>query len=546
MSRGRSLEALAGRLRRGEDGFAIVIVLLLLAITLAAGGAALAETLAARDSATRTGSSARALQAADAGIQTELYRANQLNMGSLNLTGGLNLGNVLKSLLVCPVPTIGGSGQIAGLSFAVSGNVSGTPGGANCNPNSTSGVTGAAPNNEPVGNHAYFQTQFVPGVSNVGDFIEFTPKIVALGMDTGVNGNGNPVTRRIEAILAPVTPWRTLEALNNLEIDVPPSALVAGVTAFNGTAAAGGNFTLKGQGLLGGTLVGANINGSSGLGPSAIDYCGTETVTNMLLSGFLGDINHVTSGCSSLVSRPPITISSTKGKCVPTTGLETCSNDAGFGTAYVSGRNADGTVNPAFTNEDEIYNTSGATLKFAPGDYVFCSFYSNGPVNLNPAGGQAVRIFIDSPSSSRCSGFVSHNGISAGSFTATQGVGNLLAATQPSQGQIYVAGSPVSGTPSTSVTITGSALLSLGQSGFVYAPRSNVTVDSSLLGTSLLGTLSGSFVGYNLTVSAPVINQDLGLLNYPLSTSLGPFYVKQYVECPAVTTLPEPDPASGC
>jgi hypothetical protein len=520
----------------------LAMVLVLIGFLLAT--VALTTTLASRTNAARDERSKRAQQAADAGIQTALYRINQTDMGALQLTSGLNLRSVIKNLLVCPIPQVNANGQIGSLSFTFVANA--TLGNA-CPSNSASGTGNPFQDTEPVGHHAYFQVQYDPGLTNIGDFVEFKPTIVSDGLDdNGQSGSSQQyVSQRAEAILSPFMPWRTLEAENNLEIDIPAAAGTVGVTAFNGTAAAGGDLTLKGQGVLGGELTGANVNLASGLGPAAIDYCGTKTVTDVTLSVFLGNITKPASGCGGLVNRPAISITSTKSDCVPTSGQESCGSDPNFGASYVAGRNADGSVNNNLSNEDEVYDASGAPISFGPGDYVFCSFYANGPVSLNPTSTEAVRIFIDSPNSSRCSGFVSHDGIGAGSFTATRGVGNLLAGTHPSQGQIYVTGTPVqSHKPSTSVTMTASSSLRLGQAAFVYAPQSSVTVDSSALAGSL-GTLWGSFIGYNLTVSAAVVDQDLGLLNYPLSDTLGPFHVQQYVECSSAYPLPSPA-TSGC
>jgi hypothetical protein len=102
------------------------------------------------------------------------------------------------------------------------------------------------------------------------------------------------------------------------------------------------------------------------------------------------------------------------------------------------------------------------------------------------------------------------------------------------------------------VTSTGTSLLS-GQSMFLYAPTSNVTVTAGQTCVTVLvttcvsaGTLAGAFIGYDLAVSGTVVTQDLGLLNYPLSTTLGPFYIKQYIECAPQYPLPTPDPTSGC
>jgi hypothetical protein len=209
--------------------------------------------------------------------------------------------------------------------------------------------------------------------------------------------------------------------------------------------------------------------------------------------------------------------------------VENCANDSGFGSQYI----------PA---TDEIYDTTGAAISFAPGDYVFCGFYTTGPVNVNPTSTQPVRIFIDNPGNgSRCG-----NNLGAlknpGNFTAQKGAGNVLASTKPSQAQIYVVGNGTN--DGTSVTMTESGL-ALGQAAFVYAPTSKVTVTAAAV-AGLGGTLAGGFIGWDLTVNATTITQDLGLLNYPLSSTVAQWHVKQYIECTPQYPLPSPDPTSGC
>jgi hypothetical protein len=557
---------LRDRLGREEEGFTIVIVVLLLAVTLAAGAAALAETLAARDSANLTGRSAKALQAADAGIQTELYRTNQLNLGSLKLTNGGTLASSIGQFLTCPIPQVNGSGQITGITFTAIASV-----GAACPANGNAGTGNPLSNKEPVGNHAYYDVRFIPGTTSVGDFVEFSPKIVALGIDDGGVSSPATVYRRVEAILAPIAPWRTLEASNALTFNVPPVLSVSGLgalvtspgaTVFNGTAAAGGDLTIQGQGGLASvnTFTASNISLSGGATtPSALDYCGNlkdGAAQNMSVVLTAGSITKPSSGCSSLVSRPTISISSAKANCAPDTGTVACS------TLFNS------TIYPNTTTSggspDSIYCTSSCpTLTFQPGDYVFCDFQYNGHVNLNPSSLQAVRIFIDSPSSSRCSTHGSHASSALGGFQTTygnfvaeDGVGNLLGTTHPSQAQVYVVGTGTTA-PRTVAYSTGDTTLS-SQDMFLYAPTSDVTVTGGescvtiLLTTTCAntGTLAGAFVGYNVTASATAITEDLGLLNYPLSTSLGPFYVKQYIECPVETQatfdVTANDPSSGC
>jgi hypothetical protein len=178
-------------------------------------------------------------------------------------------------------------------------------------------------------------------------------------------------------------------------------------------------------------------------------------------------------------------------------------------------------------NQDEIYITNGATLTLAPGDYVFCSLQTNGPINLTATASSApVRIFIDSPTSSRCSSFASHSARSgyqtgAGSFVAQQGIGGLIGGItgvlSPTQVQVYDVGTS---TPdATVVTSSGS----VSNAFFVYAPESNVTITSTIF--------SGTVIGYDVTMQATTYTQSLGLNEYPLSSTLGVFHGSQYVQC---------------
>jgi hypothetical protein len=523
--------------RSGEEGgFIMVIVMLVMVIGLAAGAAAMTEAIASRSSSDRNARSARALQAADAGIQAEIYRANQLNLGSLYLTKGASLATIISQLLTCPVPQTNASGQIAGITFIGQASV-GNP----CPANSASGTTSPPADAEPIGHHDYFDVRFIPGTTAIGDFIDLSPKIVAAGID---NNGSNTVTRRVEAILAPIAPWRTLEATHNVTITVPPalSALgikLAGATVFNGTAAAGNLLSITGTALLANAFTASNVSLSGGITePSALDSCLTPTETNVTATVVLGHITGVGSGCG-LVNRSAITLSSSKANCAPATGTVACS------TLFTSHFSVGG---------DSFFCTSACpTLTFQPGDYVFCDFQWAGYVNFNSSTSSPVRIFIDNPSSSRCSGYTAPTGQSApfqnfgGNFIATKGVNNVLGVAHPSQAQVYLVGDSTSG--HTVAYTTGDSTLS-SQAMFMYAPKSTVTVNGGqtcVLGTCVdAGTIAGAFIGYDVNASATAVTEDIGLLNYPLSGTLGPFYVKQYIECAPSYPLPTPDPTSGC
>lgn len=532
----------------GEDGYVIVIVMLLLTIALGLGAAALAETLHARDTATLTARSQRALQAADAGLQTGLYRFNQMNLGSQYLDDGLSLSTVIGQLLTCPVPQVDSSGQITGLSWVAVASV-----GSPCPSNASSGTAQPYSSKEPVGDHAYYDVRVIPGATNIGDFIEYSPKIVSLGIDDGGPGSSNTITRRIDAILNTYMPWRTLEAVHDLTFDIPGTVSVGGVlgvgsTTFNGTAAAGNNLNINGpSGVVSpSSFTAANVSLSGGLTePSALDYCNTLNETNVTVTLTAGHLTKPSSGCSSLVNRSTISIASSKADCAPVTGVVDCGTL--LGTSYTSAT-------------DSVYcaTTTGCpTLTLQPGDYVFCDFQYNGPIVFNASSTQAVRIFIDNPNdTSRCGSAagISHGSSSVsgfqtnyGNFVAPHGVSNVLSTAYPSRAQVYVVGNGTN--DGTVAYATGDTTLS-SEDMFLYAPTSNVTVSGGqtcVLTTCVnSGTLAGAFVGYDLTASGTAVTEDLGLLNDPLSSTLGTFYIKQYIECSAVTSLSSSDPAGGC
>ncbi|HWF35844.1 MAG TPA: hypothetical protein VG295_10725, partial [Solirubrobacteraceae bacterium] len=195
------------------------------------------------------------------------------------------------------------------------------------------------------------------------------------------------------------------------------------------------------------------------------------------------------------------------------------------------------------TSTNEIYNTSSSTtLSFAPGDYVFCNFETNGPVNITASSSSApVRIFIDT-NAAHCPGTPSHSGSlptnfksSGSNFIANQGIGGLIGGVtgtlSPSQVQVYVVGSG-------SVTTSGS----VANAFFLYAPQATVSVASTV-------SFTGTVIGYDVTMNTILYTQSLGLNNYPISSSLGIFHTSQYRQCTnSVTALTgtSATDAAGC
>lgn len=484
----------------------MIFALALMTIGLAVGAAALAETLSSRSHTNLDARERRALQAADFGVQAVLYRQNQLNIDSLDLTGG---AGVLGKLAACVVPETNESLTITGtvtVTVTSSGNA--------CPPAEGPGKKG--PNGEktafPVGNHASYVAEFVPGetVPSNGSGVIFKPKIISIGKDESPSNAAHPAYARVEANLATVDPFKTVEAVHNLTFEVPLAE------TFNGSARAGHNLTFSGLGA----FTGASILGPGGslIGPATIDY-GCEKELKGLVIPVAVEIKRVPAAgeCKEpFFARRSISISPSKPSCP-----SSCSSLTG----YVSGRGPAEKANPLLTNENEIYITSGATLKLTPGsDYVFCSFVTNGPVEIAEGSNSTlpVRIFIDSPSSSRCSGFEKHGGITAGSFTATKGIGTSVLS--PSQLQIYMVGNGTNN--GTKFTSSGGSIAS----GFLlYAPQTEVSETAPV-------SFTGTLIGYDVKINTLVYTQDLGLNNYPLSNSAGVFHISGYTQCPANNT----------
>jgi hypothetical protein len=512
-----SAPASVRRLGAAEDGFTMVFALVLLVLGIAVGAAALADTLASRSHTNLDQRQRRALQAADFGVQEVLYRVNQLNLDSLDLSGGET------GLPVCVVHESNGEWK------------------------TKSPVAGVCPKiEEEIGNHDSYQAEFIPNekVPTNGSGINFIePKIISLGVDENANTALNAkneyvdpthkVYARVEAGLGTIEPFKTVEANHDLIFKVPLSE------TFNGTARAAHNVKFKGETALTHVFTATNLKLSGELvAPSKIEYgCKPEVDQGLLGNNVLilpskpsVVIGPVGEGkgtekeieeydCSHpYFKRSSIRIAGSKPNCGKNGEELSCLGLAGYESAG-----------------DNIKMDKGKTLTLEPGvEYVFCSLWTNGPIRLATTASNnslPVRIFIDNPESARCNGkfkpYTAENGetVEAGSFYAGQGVGNNgLQALSPSQIQVYLAGSgEVDQTKFTSVAS------GIDQAFLLYAPQSNVNVT----GLSFAGTL----IGYDTTISAAAYTQDLGLNNYPLSNSTGVFHVAGYTQC---GPLPEP------
>jgi Tfp pilus assembly protein PilX len=497
----------------GEDGYTIIAVLILLVIGLAVVSAALSTALSSSYSATHNARLQRAQQAADAGIQAQLYTATQADLGSstYNFNGGpLGLG----AFLDCTVPQLNASLQITGVV-----NVAADSAGVCPQAQSSGGQPTTL--NQPVGEHSSYQSEMITGQTNflngrtIGSqngsaMRELFPRIVSIGKETTTTaGNSAPVYSREEAILAPIAPLQAIEGENNVTIGGLSLLGVPLASTLNGDVLAQGNLTTPSLAL-------AGLNLSNGLLATLAyggSYSGGLSVAN---------VQHVSA--SSLPPRQPVSIAASKPDC------SSAANCTALGSAY----------NATY----DTFSLSSGSVTFGPGDYVFCSFYAAGgtTINVSPSSSTPVRIFIDSPSSSRCAADKAHGDSNLGSFDDVAGFSNGLLGTGGVLGssgfQVYVAGNGTGGGTSVQIGPTStSGLLSLSAltyGAIVYAPMSDLTANvpaACVLSICTGGVLEGSFVGYNTTVNALTITQDLDIGNYPLYAGVNAFRVTQYIQC---------------
>lgn len=490
----------------GEDGIAMVIAIVVMTIVLLVAAVAVAASQQARTVTTRDARGDRALQAAEAGAQGAIYRLNQLNLGNVNFSGGLT---ALSQAISCQAVLKLNLGVSLGIADAVfsTGQCGSDP----------APSTGLPLYNEEIGGRekatAYVN---VNGTSTANlpsllGHVSLAPEVVSVGRDTnGTATTSDDVIRRIRVALRPIDPFSGIEATGDLTFG--GSGLVS-TTTLNGNARANGNVSFPG-------LLSVFTNTNISLAPlsvtGSLEYAGTAS------AGGVG-INLTTSTQTSSppVHRTAVTISPSKRDCP--VSFATC------GTNYIQGYDA---TTHAWSP------TSNVTLP--AGDYVFCKMTVPSGVTITTAASSStpVRIYIDQPSSARCSG----TGSGAGNLSFAGRISDVNV--QPTAFQIYVADNGTGGNSTATFNFTSSLVGSALLPGFTfYAPDTDVTMTYV--------DFQGTVVGHNVTmtpaaicvlvcVRTGVITQDLNVNNLPLSPQLSTFYPQQYSECRPtdVTGLP--------
>jgi Tfp pilus assembly protein PilX len=280
-----------------EQGQALVLAIAIIVIGLLLGLGAAAYALSANQQTVHDERNRSAQQAADAGVQRELYLNSDSDSVGYNLNSGL-LG--VGTFLDCTVPEVGVGATSLNLQV---GTIQVGAGSAGVCPTSCTSVTTCTTGPpgkigwQSLGNEAYYESEFLANaepVANAGsaaggnaDEIEF-PEIVTVGCHTTnaadpqtacLNGGaGNSYSRQL-ALLDPTAPLNAVEATNDVTINTSLTNLnqileAQDITCTNVSVVGIGVVTectvVNSDGLIGGVL--ATLQGLVG------SVCGTVSV----------------------------------------------------------------------------------------------------------------------------------------------------------------------------------------------------------------------------------------------------------------------------
>jgi Tfp pilus assembly protein PilX len=483
-----------------ERGFALVVALAVLMITLLLGAVAISVAVDTNSSGNRDTNATTAVQAADAGARTAVYRLNVF----------------LPSQNNCPTPTATAVGS------------GGAPSATIC-----------APQTGTLGNGATF-TYWVSRAMQTGDAC--TGSWVTSGLGSveqrcitaigAVNGVSARVQERVAAYNStPVFPTaifgtKSVTVQNNVTIisDTPGTPALMGTNGvLNAAPTGGGTTVIDGYALPPGATVnlGGNVtNNGPTTGPST-PYpvptpAGTSTSQNTASGGTCVGASPQTN-CDYRIGNCPSLA------CDPTTG-----------NVYFDpvGRT--------------LYLDNNSSLVLGGGFYNFCSLYMGNNAVITIAPLTEAAIYIDSPADPTsgtsgsstnppCSTSASAHGVAPGTFSMSQG-STFNYGFSALKAQIYVYGDPNDTPPNNTVSLQNTASISFG----LVAPFSNV-----ILSPSNNSLFRGAIVGYTVTLgnaSHFTYEADTSTLQ---KGSLEQFFRSYWEQCPAAPSTPT-DPTSGC
>lgn len=473
---------------RGEEGIVMVVSMIVLFVVLLVAASVLTQAVQVSSKSNRDPLEAAAVQAADSGIETALYRLNALAAYTTDTS----------SSTPCPVATVDANGNVQNLQLQAATTLAGV---SWCWPSPQ--LPDATSTWQALGNRADFSYQMTPMVTSAQQGFSSAREIMATGRATNAN---RTVYARVREMADTVSlpgggGGGGLEAVKKLT--VTGTAIVGSSSDpiplySNGTVEIDSNATQCGQLYY---YVSETDSSTKCTNPSPTQLSSPLYVPSASLLQF-------TSGM----------VCSTLNSCDSYFAQTVCASHC-----TITGSGETMTVN--ITNQ--------ATVTVPPGVYAMCGFsIDNGAsftISSTASGTNPVIFYIEPPSV--C-------GASEGGFTIDGG--SLTSTTGPNSFVVEVAGpaSPATG----AVNINGNGTSS-NLPLTIIAPNSTVTIngtsnttvnDAYILGNTI--TLSGTG---QFDVSGPVGEQGSG-------GSLFWYEPAVYTECSAALPASTSAPDQGC
>jgi hypothetical protein len=503
---------------RDEDGISLVVAVCSMALMLMLSSIGLKQAVNALHHSGHQDNVKRALQAADAAIDTAVFRAERADLGNAININPLHPETVTNQNCVISRGDVLGGVDLAPLNAL-----------APSDPNGRKWCPTTDP--EPVGDGRATSQYRMSQLLRVGTGTCGSDGALSLDREVVAVGRSGNVVRRVHARMraslallsgAAVQSGSSTQALTMRDTarvlgDVQANAAISGTVGnvISGSATAGANASVTG-------VVPVGASGSA-CQPMVLPQVaqGDAPATN--------DNTLRTDGCVDLTALISV---SCKPLLVTTGGV---------------------TYDPA-TRALRVWGNGRAVLNGST--YSFCSIrLENSGILQIKSTTPVTRIFLDDPNNCRTSGALIPN---AGQITmdGQARILNCHLQTQPESLQLYAVGNA---TIPTTQTLQGGALLSgtgraalcganvplVGEPMVVYAPRSTIELGGS---TAIAGQVVGNVVHMSGVSAVQPVNALINLGRLGGNPILPLYQAEDYVECTgrSFTQLPANDPAQGC
>jgi type II secretory pathway pseudopilin PulG len=503
---------------RGEEGIALTVAIMSLALMITLGGIALNQAVSSLRQAKKNTDAKRAHQAADAAIDAATYAVSRATLGDTLEIDPLHPETVVTQNCVVTVGQVGGvplDHPDVDLVPLPPLTPAAPDGNKWCPESSQSETTDGA-------TYSFRVSQLIrAGAGPCGTSSAITLDRYVVGI-----GRAGGAVRRVRADLR-----ASISLLSGAAVQSLDDFTMSGTARVLGNVESNGNITGTGVNVISG-------NATYGKG---------KAVTGVIPGGGKGE------ACQNFTI-PDVD---------PGTVTKTVNDNAGFTPDCVStvtlallgcGLSPLVSGKAAYNATDRTLTVTGNGRATLTGhNYLYCNVTVKGNgVLMVPPSNAYVRIFLDDPAN--CPGVAN-----AGQISVTEGgrIVNCHAQTAPETLQIYAlngSGSPLTQTFSGVNTLTavlrtavcGSALAAiLGDPMTIIAPRSRVDIGGS---TAISGQVAAGQVTMATTASVNPINALVNLSRLGSNPILPLYKPTDYVECTGrdFANLPAEDPSQGC